>query len=342
MKDLELILNMQTKYLTPIRLAIISPCYNEGNLITDSSTRLSRVINELIQEKTISKDSFILFVNDGSTDNTWNELSRINKIDHKVCALNLSKNVGHQIALMCGMMYVRKYVDAIITIDSDLQDDISAIEKMIEKHYDGAEIVYGIKKNRSVDPFFKRTFSSLFYNVQKLLGIKVIRNHADFRLLSQKVLNSLASYHERDIYLRGIIPLLGFNSVEVDDFLNPRLSGNSKYSISKQIHLAIDGITSFSSKPLEWIFIVGIIMMALSICMLVYVIVSFFLGNVIAGWASLMISIWFIGAVLVMSIGLIGIYIGKIFMEVKHRPLYRVSETIGLNAFIEKSKDICN
>lgn len=313
-----------------MRLVIVSPCYNEEKIIADSSAKLNGVIDCLIAKNKISSDSIILFVDDGSTDCTWDEIVKAHSSCSRVCGLNIAINVGHQAAIMAGMMTSRSFADAIITIDSDLQDDINAIEDMIDKFHDGADVVFGVKKDRTVDSWYKRSLASLFYNVQGFLGVKTIKNHADFRLLSRKALDTLASYPERNVFLRGLIPLMGYDIVKVDDVLSPRTNGKSKYIVSKQIHLAMDGITSFTTRPLEHIFMVGVAMMVIAFLMLVYVTVSLIMGHVIAGWASLMLSLWFIGAILTMGVGLIGIYIGKMYLEIKHRPLYRISESIGL------------
>lgn len=310
------------------RLVIVSPCYNEESLIADSSAKLNGVIEDLVMKNKIAKDSFILFVNDGSLDNTWEEIIRNNSVYNRICGLNLARNVGHQNAIMAGMMTVRNRADAIITIDADLQDDLRAIERMVDSYNDGNEIVYGVKTDRTIDPWYKRKMATLFYNVQRLFGVKAVKNHADFRLLSHKVIDTLSTYKESNLYLRGLIPLLGYNAVEVADVLSPRNKGESKYTTRKQMQLAIDGITSFTSKPLELIFISGAIMMVFALLMFIYVVVSFAMGHVIAGWASLMLSIWFIGAVLTMGVGLIGIYIGKIYMEVKHRPLFNIKNRV--------------
>lgn len=322
--------NTRMKYSNDVRLVIVSPCYNEEMLIAESSARLNSMIEKLIAKGKISNNSIVLFVNDGSTDNTWDEIVKAHSLSSRICGLNLAINIGHQSAIMAGMMTSRSLADAIITIDSDLQDDINAIEDMIDKFHVGANVVFAVKKDRAVDSWYKRRMASLFYTVLGFLGVKTIKNHADFRLLSRKALDTLASYSERNIFLRGLIPLMGYDVVMVDDVLSPRKNGKSKYTASKQIHLAIDGITSFTTKPLEHIFIGGVIMMAIAILMLVYVTVSLIMGHVIAGWASLMLSVWFIGATLTMGVGLIGIYIGKMYIEIKQRPMYRISESIGL------------
>lgn len=318
------------KHLSDIRLVIVSPCYNEELVISASSAKLNGVIDNLIEKGKVSSDSIILFVNDGSTDHTWEEIEKAHLLSSRVCGLNIATNVGHQTAILAGMMTSRNIADAIITIDSDLQDDINAIEYMIDKFHDGANVVYGVKNDRTIDPWYKRKLASLFYNVQRFYGLKAIKNHADFRLLSRQALDTLASYPERNVFLRGVIPLMGYDIAMVDDVLSPRTNGESKFTISKQIHLAIDGITSFTTKPLEHIFVWGVAMMAIAFLMLVYVTVSLIMGHVIAGWASLMLSIWFIGAIVTMGVGLIGIYIGKMYLEIKQRPMYRISKSIGL------------
>lgn len=322
--------NTQSKHSNDIRLVIVSPCYNEEMQIAESSAKLNGVVDSLIAKGKISSDSIILFVNDGSTDHTWDEIVKAHQSSSRVCGLNMATNVGHQSAIMAGMMTARSLADAVITIDSDLQDDINAIESMVDKYRDGANVVYGVKKDRKADPWHKRKTASLFYHVQEFLGVKTIKNHADFRLLSRRALDTLASYPERNIFLRGMIPLMGYDAVTVDDTLSPRKTGESKYTLGRQIHLAIDGITSFTTKPLEHIFIWGVAMLGIAFLMFVNVVVAMIMGRAIAGWASIMLSIWFIGAILTMGVGLIGIYIGKMYLEIKQRPMYRISESIGL------------
>lgn len=312
------------------RLVIISPCYNEEKIIAESSARIDCMLGNLIEKEKISHDSIVAFVNDGSTDHTWDEIVKAHSLSSRICGLKLAMNVGHQSAIMTGMMTLRNFADAVVTIDSDLQDDIYVIEHMIDKFHNGADVVYGVKSDRSIDPWHKRKMASIFYNVQRLLGVKVIKNHADFRLLSRKALDTLALYPERNVFLRGLIPLMGYDIVEVDEVLSPRTNGRSKYSVRKQIHLALDGITSFTTKPLEYIFVGGVIMMFIAFLILVYVAVSLMIGNVIAGWTSLMLSVWFIGSILTMGVGLIGIYIGKMYLEIKHRPKYRIADSIGI------------
>lgn len=311
-----------------ITLAIVSPCYNEELLIKDSVTRLVAILKKLISMRKISPMSYILLVDDGSTDNTWNIIKELHNECHYIRALSLSTNVGHQYAILAGMMQSYQSVDAVITIDIDLQDDINAIEKMIDNFSAGSEIVYGVKKNRDADSFAKRNIAKLFYRTQRALGVNVIYNHADFRLLSSKVIHRLTEYKERNLYLRGIVTLLSNKTSNVDDVISKRKAGTSKYTIRKMITLASNGILSFTTRPIELIIYVGLFMMFLSICMLIYVLVSLYTGHYINGWASILLSIWFIGSVITISIGILGTYVGKIFIEVKQRPLYIIDKEL--------------
>lgn len=314
-----------------ITLGIISPCYNEECIIQDSANKLNSTIIQLIHKGKITNSSFVLFVDDGSNDSTWDIIQNLHYKYNRICGLKLANNVGQQNAIMAGMMFIRNTVDAIVSIDADLQDDLSAIEKMIDAKNDGAEIVYGIKENRKKDSIFKRSSAWFFYKIQKLCGIQIIKNHADFRLMSKKALNTLANYHERNLYLRGIIPSMGLKSACVYYNLKPRIFGESKYSIKKMMHLASDGITSFSIRPINIIFVLGIIMLTISICILCYVIMSIIFKHNTPGWASLMISLWFIASIITISIGVVGIYIGKIYIEIKNRPIYTINDYIGPN-----------
>lgn len=317
--------------VTVFNLVIIAPCYNEEAIITDTSHELLSILNDLIRKEKVSCNSFILFVNDGSTDNTWQNIVMMHNANHRICGINLANNVGHQKALLAGMMYVREQADAVITIDADLQDDLYAMEKMIDDCIDGSDIVYGVKANRNADSWVKRNSAKLYYKLQQGLGMKVIPNHADFRLLSKNALNALAEYPERNLYLRGIIPMLGLDSSTVDDKIKPRKEGASKYTFNKMLILALDGITSFSIKPLELIFIVGLLLLLTSLAIFCYVVISLIIGHYIPGWASIMFSIWFIGSILTMSIGIVGVYIGKMYLEVKKRPMFTITKVVGIN-----------
>ena len=315
-----------------IRLAIVSPCYNEEAVLQESAARLSAFFNDLIAKKKISEDSFVLYVNDGSRDQTWPIIQSLHNTNKFICGLNLTHNVGHQNAIMAGMMTARHHADAVVTIDADLQDDITAIEQMVDKHEAGSDIVYGVKINREGDSFIKRSTALLFYKIQNSMGVKAVYNHADFRLLSRRALDELSLYHERNLYLRGLMPMMGFPSDTVDDVISPRFAGSSKYTLSKMLRLATDGITSFSTKPITLIIGLGAVGMVVSLLILVYVLVSWISGHVVPGWSSIMLSVWFIGSALLLSIGVVGEYIGKIYIEVKGRPLYTVDEVLGLTS----------
>lgn len=311
-----------------IKLAIVSPCYNEEKVLDDSAARLSAMLDGLVEKGKISADSFVLYVNDGSRDRTWEIISRLHKENKYIRGLNLAHNVGHQNAIMAGMMTARKYSDALVTIDCDLQDDINAIEKMVDLNAEGVDIVYGVKVSREADSWAKKTSAQMFYKLLDSMGVKTIYNHADFRFMTRRVVDALSHYPERNLYLRGMIPLIGFRSATVEDVLSPRLAGESKYTLSKMLRLASDGITSFSTRPIEMIISVGVFMLFVAFCMLCYVIGSMIMGNYVHGWASIMLSMWFIGAVITLAIGIIGMYIGKIYIEVKQRPLYNIEEEL--------------
>lgn len=311
-----------------IKFAIVSPCYNEEDVLHESAAQLTRLFDDLKQKGKISADSFVLYVNDGSKDKTWSIIEELHRQNPIICGLNLAHNVGHQNAIMAGMMTARHHADAIVTIDADLQDDLKAIEQMIDKHAEGADIVYGVKVSRTADSWTKKTSAQMFYKLLESMGVKTIYNHADFRFMSKRALDALAEFPERNLYLRGMIPMIGFQTATVDDVLSPRLAGESKYTLRKMLRLASDGITSFSTRPIELIITLGSLMMLIAFCILCYVLGSLIMGHYVDGWASLMLSIWFIGAVLTLAIGIVGTYIGKIYLEVKHRPLYTVADEL--------------
>ena len=318
-----------------IKLAFILPCYNESEIISDSALELNTLRERLILQDKVSEDSAIVFVNDGSTDETWNLITKLHKGNARICGINLRKNVGHQNAIYAGMMELYRDFDAIITIDADLQDDLNVIDTMLLEYINGADIVYAVKEKRNSDNLFKRVSAYSFYKVQKLCGIDAMKNHADFRLMSQKAIHELSKYSERNIYLRGIIPMLGMRSVTVSEEIRERRGGTSKYTLSKMLRLGCDGITSFSVTPINFIVYAGVFMMLIAHGMFCYVVGSVLFSYVVPGWASIMISLWFIGAVITLAIGIIGIYVGKIFIEVKHRPLYSIQEVLGINNEIQ-------
>ena len=314
-----------------IKLGIVSPCYNEQDVLEESAKKLGCVLLDLWQKGKITSDSFVMYVNDGSKDDSWHIIEQLHNKHKYINGLNLAHNVGHQNALMAGMMNTKDLCDGVITIDCDLQDDINCIEKMIDLFAEGNDIVYGVKKSRKADSFMKKITAQMFYTLQSSMGVHAIYNHADFRFMSLRALNALSQFPERNLYLRGMIPLLGFKTAMVDDVISNRIAGKSKYSLSKMLRLASDGITSFTSKPMTFVFGAGIFMLIVAFLMAIYVIISLIMVHYVDGWSSIMLSIWFIGAVVTIGIGIIGTYIGKMYMEVKHRPLYIVADKLVHN-----------
>ncbi len=314
------------------RLVIVSPCYNEEAILAYSANELTLLLERLIAANKILPKSHILYVNDGSRDRTWEMIEALHQENPFIDGLCLAGNVGHQSAIMAGMMVAKEEADVVITIDADLQDDLVAIEEMIDRYMEGYDIVYGVKKSRRADPFLKRTSAMAFYRLQESMGIRAIYNHADFRLLSKPALEALSRYEERNLYLRGIIPQLGFASTQVDDVIRDRMAGESKYTLRKMLLLAVDGITSFTTRPISWIVGMGFFCLLISICMAVYVFVSYAEHLAVPGWASLMLSVWFIGAMLLLALGVVGQYIGKIYIEVKARPRYHIASHLKHDA----------
>lgn len=311
------------------KLAIVVPCYNEEEMLQISSEALRGALNNLIEKNKISEDSFILFVDDGSKDKTWKLIEEEHSKHSSVYGLKLAGNVGHQYALTAGLLTAMQCANVTISIDADLQDDIGVFEEMLDKYYAGNDIVYGVRNKRKTDTFFKRTTAQAFYKVMSSMGVKTIYNHADFRLMSQRAVKHFSEFGESNLFLRGIVPLIGYNTDCVYYERKERVAGESKYPLKKMIALAVEGITSFSVKPISLITGMGSIIVFGSFCALVYALVSYFFFEVEPGWTSLMISIWFIGGVQLLSIGLIGQYIGKIYMEVKHRPRYNIETFLG-------------
>lgn len=309
-------------------LYIVVPCYNEEEVLPETTKILTKKVDKLIKDKNINKNSKILFVNDGSKDNTWNIIKDNSKENKLVTGISLSKNRGHQNALLAGLLTAKSHADIIISMDADLQDDISAIDEMLEKYQEGNEIVYGVRKTRKKDSFFKKTTALIFYKLMSFLGVDCIYNHADYRLTSKKVLNALEEYGETNLFLRGIIPTIGYKSDIVYYDRGERYAGKTKYPLKKMISFAVEGITSFSIKPLTMICHIGIIILIVSIIIMIYSIVRKVTGNTVTGWAFLSISIWFIGGLQMTSIGIIGEYIGKIYYETKKRPRYIISENL--------------
>lgn len=312
------------------KLGIVVPCYNEEEVFPITAPALRAVLDDLISKGKISSDSFVLYVNDGSKDKTW-ELIEQEHNEHPVQAygVKLAGNVGHQFALTAGLITAMDLCDVTVSIDADLQDDVKVIEEMIDKYHEGCDIVYGVRSDRKTDSFFKRTTAQGFYKVMNSMGVKSVYNHADFRLMSKRAVKAYSEYKESNLFIRGIIPQLGYKTDCVYYQRLERAAGVSKYPLSKMIALAFNGISSFSVKPINMVFTMGIIIILLSIAAAVYVLVSYFVGNVEPGWASIMCSIWFLGGVQLIAIGLIGQYIGKIYIEVKHRPRYNIEKVLS-------------
>jgi len=311
-------------------LYIVIPAYNEEELISESIHLVNEKMSSLMKKKKISRDSKIVVVDDGSKDNTLSILKNI-KLDNLII-IKLSRNCGHQNAMYAGLMFAKNEADMVISMDADLQDDINIIDKMIDDYYDGNEIVYGVRDNRDSDTFLKRTSALLFYKFMKVLGVEIIVNHADYRLMSKKSLEALEKYGESNLFLRGIIPQLGFKTSKVYYKRLERKAGVSKYNFRKMISLALNGITSFSVQPIRMIICVGFILSLLSILYLIYVIVGYFTGSdYVSGWASTIALICYIRSFQILCIGIIGKYVSKIYLETKRRPKYIIEEIIKCN-----------
>ena len=311
-----------------IRLATVSPCYNEEEVLRHSVEQLTALFERMIAEGLISKDSMMVFVNDGSRDRTWEIIRELHAENNFVRGINMSRNVGHQNAIMAGMMTARAWADAVITLDADLQDDIECIPKMVKEFEAGNDVVYGVKVSRKADSFMKKMTAQGFYKIQASMGVESIYNHADFRLMSRRALDMLSSYKEHNLYLRGLIPLIGLNHSTVDDVISERYAGKSKYTFGKMMHLAMNGITAFSVRPLFAIYNIGILFLIIAFLMGIYVVWSLISGHVVQGWASLMLSVWLVGGFILISLGIVGTYIGQIYTEVKSRPLYHIQEIL--------------
>lgn len=311
------------------RLAIVVPCYNEEVVLRITASELSAILNRMIDERLIDSDSYVLMVNDGSKDGTWQvieEMHRSNPALYK--GIDLAHNRGHQNALLAGLMEVINHCDAAISIDADLQDDPLAMIDMVKRWHEGAEIVYGVRSSRETDTWFKRNTAHAFYSFQRSMGVDTVYDHADYRLMSQRALILLSEYREVNLFLRGIVPQIGLTTAIVEYKRGVRAAGESKYPLSKMLSFSIDGITSFSARPMRLIFVTGFTLLLITILVAVYVFVAYLSGRTIAGWASLMLSVWFLGSLILMGIGIVGEYIGKIFLEVKARPRYAIRQRL--------------
>ncbi|MBR3168143.1 MAG: glycosyltransferase family 2 protein [Erysipelotrichaceae bacterium] len=312
-------------------LAIVVPCYNEQEVLDKTNHVLLETLNDLKEKEKISRKSFLLYVNDGSKDRTWELIRGKYEEDPYVRGISLAGNKGHQNALYAGLMYAREKADIAISIDADLQDDVSAIEEMVDKYGEGYDIVYGVRSSREKDSFFKKTTAQGFYKLMNSLGTKTVYNHADFRLMSKRTLDELSLYGETHLFLRGIAPELGFRSTSVSYARKEREAGESKYPFKKMVSFAFDGITSFSVKPLTLILFLGIAAIIFSFVIIIYALVRHFTGATVTGWTSMFASIWFIGGVQLAAIGVVGQYVGKTFIETKKRPRYYISEVLEHN-----------
>lgn len=310
-------------------LYIVVPCYNEEEVLPETSKRLKEKRAALVEAGLISEKSRILFVDDGSKDKTWPLIQTLCEGDECFSGLKLAHNRGHQNALMAGLMTAKEYADIVISMDADLQDDIHVVDEFIEKYRAGNDIVYGVRSSRKKDSFFKRSTALAYYRFLQMMGVDIVYNHADYRLMSKRALEALAEFKEVNLFLRGIVPLIGFQTAVVEYERSSRFAGESKYPLKKMLSFAIDGITSFSIKPIRLITALGFVIFALSLVMLVYSIVIKITGHADSGWASLICSIWMIGGIQLLSLGIIGEYIGKIYNETKARPRYIVEEFIN-------------
>lgn len=307
-------------------IAVVIPCFNEEAALPITVKQLFGVIDGMCENGLISRDSYLLCCNDGSTDRTWQVIQQLHSENKRVKGVSLAHNRGHQYALLAGLMAVRGHCDAAISIDADLQDDINAIPEMIKKYLQGYEIVYGVRASRATDSWSKRTTARAFYSLQKKMGLDTIYDHADYRLMSNRALDALSEYGESNLFLRGIIPQIGLSTAIVTYDRHERVAGESKYPLKKMLSFSIDGITSFSSRPIRMILALGVLLLILDVAMSIYVFISYFGHAAIPGWTSLMLSVWFLGSIILIALGVVGEYIGKIFVEVKHRPRYYISE----------------
>ena len=309
-----------------MKLYLVIPCYNEEEVLPETSKRLKEKYTALMSAGKIDADSKIVFVNDGSKDRTWEMIRDLHEADPVFRGICLSRNKGHQNALMAGLMTVKSECDAAISMDADLQDDINAIDEMVDRYLEGYEVVYGVRSSRKKDTFFKRTTAQGFYKVMKAMGVETVYNHADYRLMSSRALDALSEFEEVNLFLRGIVPLVGFKSTQVTYERGERFAGESKYPLKKMIAFAVEGITSMSVRPIRMITTLGFFVFLVSLGVLIYSIVQKFLGNTVPGWAFLAVSIWALGGIQLLSIGVIGEYVGKIYLETKHRPKFIVAE----------------
>ena len=317
------------KNRTDTVLYLVIPCYNEEEVLPETSRRLLEKLGSMVENKMVSPKSRILFVNDGSKDRTWELIEQLHEKHPQISGLKLSRNRGHQNALLAGLMTAKQYADILISMDADLQDDIDAVDKFVEEYYNGCDVVYGVRSSRATDTAFKRGTAGMFYKLMQALGVDIVDNHADYRLMSKRAVEALAEYREVNLFLRGVVPLIGFKSAIVTYERHERFAGESKYPLKKMLAFAIDGITSFSVKPLRMITWLGIFIFLCSMAMLLWLLLQKLFGFTVQGWTTLMGSIWMIGGIQLFCLGMIGEYIGKIYAEVKQRPRFIVDQLLN-------------
>lgn len=311
------------------KLYMVIPCYNEQEVLPETSKRLKEKLSTLVKAGKIDPESRIIFVNDGSKDRTWEIVRRLHEEDPVFGGVNLSRNRGHQNALLAGLMTVKDHADMAISMDADLQDDINAIDEMVEKYLNGTDIVYGVRSSRAKDTFFKKATAEGFYKLMNTMGVNTVFNHADYRLMSKRALEGLAEFREVNLFLRGIVPMIGYSTDVVYYERGERFAGESKYPLGKMLSFAIEGITSLSTKPIRMITFLGFFIFLVSIGILIYSLVRHFMGATIVGWTTLMVSVWAIGGLILLSLGVVGEYIGKIYLETKARPRFLIEEFLN-------------
>lgn len=307
-------------------LYIVVPCYNEEAVLPETQKELGNKLNDMISTGAISEESRIVFVDDGSKDRTWELIEKYHSENSKIGGVKLAHNRGHQFAVLAGLMTVKDLCDMAITMDADLQDDIDVVDKFVEKYKEGCEVVYGVRNSRATDTFFKKTTAEGFYKIMQAMGVDIVFNHADYRLMSKTVLDALSEYKEVNLFLRGIVPLIGYKSDIVEYARKERFAGESKYPLKKMLAFAIDGITSFSIKPIRMITTLGVGALGVSVLMILWFIIGAVRGNTVSGWATIVVSIWLFGGLILLGLGVVGEYIGKIYMEAKGRPRFRVEK----------------
>ena len=312
----------------PVRMYVVIPCYKEEAVLPETAKRLKEKMTELTRQGVITESSRVMFVNDGSKDRTWDIIQTLHAEDKLFSGVNLSRNRGHQNALLAGLMTAVNYADVMISMDADLQDDINAMDAMLKAYREGNDVVYGVRSSRASDTFFKRFTAEGFYRVMQKLGVDVVFNHADYRLMSRRAVEGLAQFREVNLFLRGIVPQIGYKWTTVEYVRAERFAGESKYPLKKMLAFAFDGITSFSVKPMRMILWLGVIVFLISLIVLLYTLIAKWAGHTVSGWSSMMASLWLLGGIQLFSLGVIGEYIGKIYSETKRRPRYIIERVL--------------